>query len=136
MSVIERCWVAISDDGEQIVAGIHGGEPPTESPGEGFEWVEYVHADQLTGAVEALTRLAHPTHTPRGEEAVLVQAEVVGIAQAALDAIEVRSDRITTSRTQAQTIACPRCGAAPGQPCTGARGKPRESMHRERHQAL
>jgi hypothetical protein len=44
--------------------------------------------------------------------------------------------RITTSRSAAQGVTCPRCGAAPGQPCTGARGKVRESMHRERHQAL
>jgi hypothetical protein len=39
------------------------------------------------GAVAALARLANPTHRPRSEEAALLQAEVVQIAQATLDAL-------------------------------------------------
>ena len=37
------------------------------------------------------------------------------------------------SRSDVQTVPCPRCDADPGQPCWGVRGKPRESCHRERH---
>lgn len=45
---------------------------------------EFVPASQLRGAVEALERLANPEHLPRTEEAVLLQGEVVEIAEAAL----------------------------------------------------
>lgn len=36
------------------------------------------------------------------------------------------------SRSEAQEIPCPVCGAKSGEKCVGARGKPRESTHRER----
>jgi len=35
-------------------------------------------------------------------------------------------------RSTVRRVACPRCGAAPDDPCVGVRGKPRESNHRER----
>lgn len=39
------------------------------------------------------------------------------------------------SRSRAETVACPRCGAVPGEKCDGERGK-RESCHLERHHAV
>lgn len=53
--------------------------------GLGWGVVEYVPAEQLRGAAEALEKLANPTHAPRDEEAYLLQTEVIRIAQAALD---------------------------------------------------
>jgi hypothetical protein len=41
--------------------------------------------NQLEGAVDALERLANPSHAPRSEEAYLLQGEVIKIAQDALD---------------------------------------------------
>lgn len=40
-----------------------------------------------------------------------------------------------TSRSQAETVECPRCSAPPGDKCMGVRG-PRESCHLERHHAV
>lgn len=40
-----------------------------------------------------------------------------------------------TSRSLAETVACPRCGAPAGEKCDGARKK-RESCHLERHHAV
>jgi hypothetical protein len=42
------------------------------------------------------------------------------------------TDRRRTTREYAQGVACPRCGAHPGAPCTGRRG-PRTAYHAERH---
>lgn len=36
------------------------------------------------------------------------------------------------SRTEARQARCPSCDAAPGERCTGPRGRPREANHRER----
>jgi 5-methylcytosine-specific restriction endonuclease McrA len=41
----------------------------------------------------------------------------------------------TVSRSLAETVACPRCGVAPGEKCDGVRAK-RESCHLERHHAV
>jgi hypothetical protein len=38
------------------------------------------------------------------------------------------------TRAKALTTTCPICQAAPGQPCFGARGKPRIACHRDRQQ--
>lgn len=38
-----------------------------------------------------------------------------------------------TTRTDARTVPCPLCHAAPGQLCIGARDKLRASVHAERH---
>ena len=43
-------------------------------------------------------------------------------------------DRTLASRAQVRTVACPSCGSLSGAVCIGARGKPRESNHRERVQ--
>ncbi len=40
-----------------------------------------------------------------------------------------------TSRTDAWEVVCPNCGAQVGEKCVGARGKKRESVHRERMNA-
>ncbi len=39
------------------------------------------------------------------------------------------------SRVQARAVACPVCGAKPEQRCVGARGRPRESNHKQRIEA-
>jgi hypothetical protein len=39
-----------------------------------------------------------------------------------------------TTRTNAEHFPCPRCDAARGAHCLGAREKPRESCHAERHE--
>lgn len=36
------------------------------------------------------------------------------------------------SRTDAQLVECPTCGAAPGEKCIGSRGQQRTANHRER----
>lgn len=36
------------------------------------------------------------------------------------------------SRTEVQSVSCPRCGSSRGEPCIGARQKIRESNHMER----
>jgi hypothetical protein len=92
---------------------------------------------QLQGAVEALERIAEGAeNVVVGGETVMDAQWVAGVARNALNLLGGQSDQIKTSRTDALNVACPRCAAAPGEPCTGARGKVRESMHRERHQAL
>lgn len=40
------------------------------------------------------------------------------------------------NRSEVRQVACPACGAQPGEHCTGMRDKRRESNHREREQAL
>lgn len=37
------------------------------------------------------------------------------------------------TRLDARRAGCPECGAAPGAPCTGRRGAPREGCHRSRY---
>jgi hypothetical protein len=54
MSLIERCWVEISDDDEQIVGGLTLDDPADFMVTDGFKLVEYVRADAYRGAVEAL----------------------------------------------------------------------------------
>ena len=39
---------------------------------------------------------------------------------------------MSASRTEVRRVLCPACVAKPGEPCTGSRGQPRESNHRER----
>jgi len=41
-----------------------------------------------------------------------------------------------TTRTDALTVPCPYCDAPEGEPCAGARGKLRTSIHAERHVAF
>jgi hypothetical protein len=52
-----------------------------------------------------------------------------------LAATPLRGARGQTSRSQAETVECPRCGAAPGAKCQGVRAI-RESAHLERHHAV
>lgn len=42
------------------------------------------------------------------------------------------SDLPRLPRSTVRQVACPLCGATAGEPCVGARGKPRESNHSER----
>lgn len=72
-----------TDAGEDPQCPIHGYEAVIRRLREENERL----TDDHQGAVAALVRLANPTHRPRSEEAWLLQAEVVQIAQATLDAL-------------------------------------------------
>ena len=50
--------------------------------------------------------------------------------------MKIDGQDVFVSRSDAQSIVCPRCSAAVGAPCIGAREKVRESNHMERIQAL
>lgn len=105
---------------------------------DGATVVEHVPADQLAGAVRLTDaereRMLWWLHkpVPPGPMKELDEA----IIRKLNGGQPPHSARITTSRTDAQAVTCPRCGARPGQPCVGARLKPRVSMHRERHEAI
>jgi hypothetical protein len=147
-----------------LKAAMEAGCDEAERLGYGSE-LGYVEAASIgekaaTVALEDIERLKrHVGHAPISVEASAIDAalkiieanrasdgnlqmgrakasQVIELLRAAIGAQSSGDRRITTSRSAAQGVTCPRCGAAPGQPCTGARGKVRESMHRERHQAI
>jgi hypothetical protein len=88
LSLIER-WEALTAEMDAAANLDERGRGPRVTAQVAGRWAVEVRAlaDDHQGAVAALERLANPTHRPRSEEAALLQAEVVQIAQATLDAL-------------------------------------------------